>query len=122
MPNLLFGSVGIGRLPDGQFSWLLGILCGRELYYIYFFNFFLLQTHPDGFCSVYSPELLCQVKILCCHVNRINCSNGMQTNVALCSLQSHKSECIDSGAKDSDDPERENLGRISISYDPKIMP
>lgn len=55
-------------------------------------------------------------------MNRINCSNGMQTNVALCSLQLHKSVRIDTGAKVPDDPERENLGRISISYDPEIMP
>lgn len=119
MPNLLFGSVRVGRLPNGKFLWLLGILCDSYG----FFSFFLhCKTHPDGFCSVYYPEFLCQFKILCCHVNRINCSNGMQTNVSLCLLQSHKSVCIDSGAKVSDDPERQNLGRVSISYDPKIMP
>lgn len=90
--------------------------------YIIFFSSFSLQTHPGGFCSIHYPQFLCQFKILCCHVNRINCSNGMQTNVPLCLLQSHKSVCIDTGAKVSDDPERENLGRVSISYDPKIMP
>lgn len=30
--------------------------------------------------------------------------------------------CIDIDAEVSDDPERENLARISISYDPEIMP
>jgi len=30
--------------------------------------------------------------------------------------------CIDTGAELSGDPERENLGRISISCDPEIMP
>lgn len=121
VPNLLFGSAGIGKLSDDNFACLLGILCDREFYYISF-SIFLLQTHPDGFCSVHYPAFLCQFKILCCHANWTNCSNGMQTNVPLCSQQSHKSVRIDTGAKVSDDPERENSGRIPISYDPEIMP
>lgn len=41
---------------------------------------------------------------------------------SFCLQQSHKSVCIDIGAEAGDDSERENLSRISISYDPEIMP